>query len=95
MGPVIALILQFLPQLIESLVKKEAFAAANGFSGPLTAFLDSGGRVGLEAARDCCYDPNSIGFGGPAMTFLSAGGKNGLEAAAASYARCCKEMPAN
>jgi len=39
MGPIIAILLQFLPQILASIVKKETFAATKGFAGPLTAAL--------------------------------------------------------
>lgn len=55
MSQVIALILQFLPQIIESLVKKESFAAAHGFKGPVAAFMESGGAEAL-AALAVSYD---------------------------------------
>lgn len=60
MGPVISLILQFLPQIIESLAKKEAFAASQGFKGPVAAFMESGGDralASLAASYDrCCKE---------------------------------------
>lgn len=39
MGPIIALLLQFLPQILASITKKEAFAATKGYAGPLSAAL--------------------------------------------------------
>lgn len=61
MGPIIALILQFLPQLIDSLVKKEKYAEVNGFKGPWTTFIESPGvKEGLTAAAAsydrCCKE---------------------------------------
>lgn len=60
MSQIIALLLQFLPQIIESLVKKEAFAAAHGFKGPVSSFMDGGGAEALAALAEsydrCCKE---------------------------------------
>lgn len=60
MGPIITLLLQFLPQILESLMAKEAYAAANGFKGPMSSFMENGGKEALSALAAsydrCCKE---------------------------------------
>ena len=59
MGPILAMLLQLLPQLIKSLVEKEAHAAKNGFAGPTAVFTE-----GLQKTADCyercCHEMEAL-----------------------------------
>lgn len=48
MAPILALLLQMLPQLLKSLLEKEAHAAKNGYTGPTALFTE-----GCQKAADC------------------------------------------